>query len=66
MTLETGASLPSETEIHHNLKNSTCDPLKNTMGSPILIVLICMGKYIRIQRVKVIEMVICNGFSGLE
>ena len=25
-------------EIHHNLENSTCDPLKYTMGSPILIV----------------------------
>ena len=25
------------TEIHHNLENSTCDPLKYTMGSPILI-----------------------------
>ena len=22
------------TEIHHNLENSTCDPLKYTMGSP--------------------------------
>ena len=52
MTLETGASLPSATEIHHNLENFTCDPLKNTMGSPILNVLICMGKYIRIQKVK--------------
>ena len=42
----------SRTEIHHNLENSTCDPLKYTMGSPLLIVLKCMGKYIRIQRVK--------------
>ena len=29
---------PSGKEIHHNLENSTCDPLKYTMGSPILIV----------------------------
>ena len=31
---------PSGTEIHHtcNLENSTCDPFKYTMGSPILIV----------------------------
>ena len=40
------------TDIHHNLENSTCDPIKKTMGSPILIVSICMGKSIRIQRVK--------------
>ena len=33
-------------------ENSTCDPLKYTMGSPIFIVSICMGKSIRIQRVK--------------
>ena len=39
----------SGTEIHHNLENST---LKYTMGSPVLIVSICMGKAIRIQRVK--------------
>ena len=42
----------SGTEIHHDLKNATCDPLKYTMGSPILIVSICIGKSIRIQRVK--------------
>ena len=41
-------------EIHHNLENSTCDPLKYTMGSPILIVPIYMGKSIRIQRVNII------------
>ena len=39
---------PSGTEIHHNLENSTCSLLKYTMGSPILIVSICMGKLIRI------------------
>ena len=39
-------------EIHHSLENSSCDPFKYTMGSPILIVSICMGKSIRIQRVK--------------
>ena len=40
------------TEIHHNIENSTCDPLKYKMGSSILIVSICMGKSISIQRVK--------------
>ena len=40
---------PSDTEIDQNIKTSTCDPLKYTMGSPILIVSICMGKSIRIQ-----------------
>ena len=44
--------LPSGTKIHHNLQNSTCDPLTYTMGSSILIVSICMGESIRIQRVK--------------
>ena len=44
---------PSRREIHHNLENSTCDPLKSTMSSPILIVSICMGKFTRMQRVKV-------------
>ena len=42
---------PSGTEIHYNLENSTYDPLMHTMGSTILIVSICMGKSIRIQRV---------------
>ena len=42
---------PSGTEIHHNLENFTCDPLKNTMCSPIIIVSICIGKSTRIQRV---------------
>ena len=42
----------SGTEIHHYLENSTCDPLKCTMGIPILIVSIYSGKSIRIQRVK--------------
>ena len=41
-----GLKQPSRTEIHHNLENSTCDPLKYTMGSPILIVSICKGKSI--------------------
>ena len=43
---------PSGTEIFHNLENSTCEPLKYKMSNPILIVLICMGKSIRIQRVN--------------
>ena len=42
---------PSGTEIHHNLESSTCAPFKYTKGSPILIISICMGKSIRIQRV---------------
>ena len=41
---------PPGTEIHCNLENSTYDPLKYTMGNPIPIVSICMGKSIRIQR----------------
>ena len=44
---------PSGTEILHNLENSNCDPFEYSMGSPMLIVSICMGKSIRIQRVKV-------------
>ena len=48
------------TEVHHNLENSTCDLLGYTMGSPILIVSICMGKSIRIQRVNKIQI---NGLS---
>ena len=39
----------SGTEIHHNLENSTCDPLKYTMGNPIIIVSICMGISIRFK-----------------
>ena len=33
-------------EIHY-LENSTCDPLAYTMGSPILIVSMCVEKSIR-------------------
>ena len=44
---------PPGTDIYQNLENSTSDPLKYTIGSPILIVLMCMGKYIKIQRVNV-------------
>ena len=43
---------PSGTEIHHNLENSTCESLKCKMCNPVLIVSICMGNSIRIQRVK--------------
>ena len=42
----------SGTDLNHNLENATCDPLKYTLGSPILIVSICMGKSIRIKRVN--------------
>ena len=40
------------TEIHHTLETSICDPLKYIMSSTILIASICMGKFIRIQRVN--------------
>ena len=43
----------SGTKINHILENSTCNPLKYTMGSPIIIVSIHMGKSIRIQRVDI-------------
>ena len=43
--------LPLGTELHYNLETSTYDPLKYKMGNPILIISICMGKSIRIQRV---------------
>ena len=42
-----------EIHVHHDLETPTCDNLKYTMGSPILIVSICMGKPIRIQRVSI-------------
>ena len=32
-----GLRQPSRTEMYHNLENSTCDPLKYTVGSPILL-----------------------------
>ena len=38
--------------MHHNFENCTWDPLKYTMGSPKVIVSICMGPSIRIHRVK--------------
>ena len=44
---------PSETEVHNRLKYSTYDPKKYTIDSHILIVSICIGKSIRIQRVEV-------------
>ena len=43
---------PSVTEIHYNSETSTCDPLNYKMDKPKLIVSICIGKYIRIQRTK--------------
>ena len=48
---------PSGTEIHYTLDNSTCDPLKYKMASPILFVSICMGKSIRIQWVDNSEII---------
>ena len=43
---------PSRTEKKHNLEVSFCDPFKCTMGSPIVIVSICMGKSVRKQSIK--------------
>ena len=40
------------TEMKHNLENYACNPLKYIMCCPIIIASICMGKSIRIQRVK--------------
>ena len=45
-------NLQGQKYIHEKLETSTCDPLKYKMGNPILIVSICMGKSIRIQRVN--------------
>ena len=45
-----GLKQPSGTEIYHNLENTTCVPLKYKVGNPILIVSLCMGKLIRIQK----------------
>ena len=42
----------SWTEIHNNLENSTCDPLKYIMDSHIFIVSICIKKSTRIQMIK--------------
>ena len=39
--------------IYHNLENPVCDPLKYIIDNSMLIALICLGKSIRIQRVKV-------------
>ena len=46
---------PSWTEVQHNLEISTYYPLNVHNDSPILIVSICMGKPIRVQRVNCIE-----------
>ena len=48
-----GLKQSSGIEIHRNLENSRFGPLMYVMGSPMLIVSICMGKSIRIQRVNV-------------
>ena len=46
------------TEIHLNWKMTTCHPIKYIMDHSILIALICMGKFIRIQRVEL------HGYTG--
>ena len=43
---------PPGTEKHHILEIFIFDPIKGTLGSPILIVSICMGTSIGIQRVN--------------
>ena len=43
----------SETDLHYNLENCACEPLMSTMSGPILIVLISLGKSIRLQRVNI-------------
>ena len=40
----------------HNLEIPTCDPLKYIMDKSILFAFICMGKSIRIQRVKLADL----------
>ena len=42
----------------HSLETSTCDPFKYKMGSPILIVSICMGKLIKKHRIKMGKMLL--------
>ena len=49
----------SRIEKHCNLENSTFDPLMFIMGTPMLIVSICMGKSIRIQSVNIVFKPIC-------
>ena len=52
-----GFKEPSGTEIcvHHNLENSTCYPLKCTMGSPKHIVSICIwGNPLKYKGLRVI------------
>ena len=45
-------NLQEQNDIRHNLENSTCDPSKYTMASPILIISIFMGKSIQRQRIN--------------
>ena len=49
--------------MYHTLETLTCEPLKYTMDSPVLFVSLCMGKSIRIQRVKT-DAVIRKKISG--
>ena len=46
------------TEVFNCLEISTCEPLKYIMNNTILVVYICLGKSIRIQRVEML-----NGIS---
>ena len=51
---------PLGAEKCHNLEYSTCNPLKYTIGSSMLIVSICMGQSIRIKRVKIFKCLLCE------
>ena len=55
MTIAVDWDFKQQNKQNHNLATSTCDPFKHKIGSPILIVSICMGKSIRIQRVNHID-----------
>ena len=45
-------NLQRQIQVHNYLERSTSDSLEYIMDNPTLIVIICMGKSIRIQRVK--------------
>ena len=59
-------------EIHYNFENSTCDPLKYTMGSPIPIVSIYMEKFHQKMKLFVsvkkvccqLQVKVCAGSTG--
>ena len=54
---------PSGTEKYHYLETSTCDPFKYKLNNSILIVSVCMGNSIGIQRLKYTYDVLLGFFS---